>query len=80
MHAPEVPDPIRGLITSRASLILVLLFVVVFGPVFEELVFRGFLFPLLATQACRFATRRDTRVWTKRASGHAVEMNLEQIS
>ena len=48
LHAPEVPDPIRGLITSRASLLLVLLFVVVFGPVFEELVFRGFLFPLLA--------------------------------
>ncbi|MBV8841222.1 MAG: CPBP family intramembrane metalloprotease [Bryobacterales bacterium] len=48
LKAPEVKDPIRGLITTRSSLIVVLLFIVVLGPIFEELVFRGFLYPLLA--------------------------------
>ncbi len=47
-HAPEGPDPVRGLITGRASLVIVMLFAVVLGPIFEELFFRGFLFPLLA--------------------------------
>jgi uncharacterized protein len=45
--APRVPDEIRALITNRGSLIVVLLFVVALGPVFEELLFRGFLLPLL---------------------------------
>jgi len=48
LKAPQVKDPIRGLITNRASLTVVLLFLIVLGPIFEELVFRGFLFPLLA--------------------------------
>jgi uncharacterized protein len=47
MKAPQVPDQIRALITGRGSFIAVLLFVVVLGPIFEELVFRGFLLPLL---------------------------------
>jgi uncharacterized protein len=47
MKAPQVPDEIRALITGRGSLIAVLVFVVVLGPIFEELVFRGFLLPLL---------------------------------
>ncbi len=43
------PDnAIPNLITDRFSLILVMLFAVFIGPIFEELVFRGFLFPLLA--------------------------------
>jgi uncharacterized protein len=43
------PDnTIQKLITDRASLILVLVFTVFIGPVLEELVFRGFLFPVLA--------------------------------
>lgn len=47
LHTP--PDnAIPDLITNRLSLILVMLFAVVIGPVFEELVFRGFLLPLLA--------------------------------
>jgi membrane protease YdiL (CAAX protease family) len=46
--APQVKDPIGNLITSRFSLAIVMLFLVVLGPVFEELVFRGFLYPLLA--------------------------------
>ncbi len=41
-------NPIRDLITDRASLIAILIFVVLIAPIFEELVFRGFLFPLLA--------------------------------
>jgi membrane protease YdiL (CAAX protease family) len=48
LHAPDVPNQIEGLISNRASLIIVMLFVVLFGPVWEELLFRGFLFPLLA--------------------------------
>jgi membrane protease YdiL (CAAX protease family) len=47
-HAPQGPDPIRGLITGRTSLVIVMFFAVVLGPIFEELFFRGFLFPLLA--------------------------------
>lgn len=47
LHAPD-PDPIRDLITSRASLVIVMIFAVGLGPVYEELFFRGFLFPLLA--------------------------------
>jgi uncharacterized protein len=47
MKAPQVPDQIRALITGRGSFIAVLVFVVVLGPIFEELVFRGFLLPLL---------------------------------
>jgi membrane protease YdiL (CAAX protease family) len=41
-------NPIRDLITDRASLIAVLVFAVLIAPIFEELVFRGFVFPLLA--------------------------------
>jgi membrane protease YdiL (CAAX protease family) len=48
LHAPEVPDPVKGLITGRLSLFTVMAFAVVFGPIYEELFFRGFLFPLLA--------------------------------
>lgn len=48
LKAPQVKDPIRDLISDRASLVIVILFLVILGPIFEELVFRGFLFPLLA--------------------------------
>jgi len=42
------PDnTIQKLITDRLSLIVVMLFGVLIAPVFEELVFRGFLLPLL---------------------------------
>jgi membrane protease YdiL (CAAX protease family) len=47
LHAagnPAIPD----LITDRASMIAVALFGALAGPIFEELVFRGFLQPLLA--------------------------------
>jgi uncharacterized protein len=48
LRAPELPDPVKELITGRASLIIVMIFAVVLGPIYEELFFRGFLFPLLA--------------------------------
>jgi len=48
VKAPPIPSPIEDLISDRRSLFIMMLFLTVFGPVFEELVFRGFLFPLLA--------------------------------
>jgi membrane protease YdiL (CAAX protease family) len=48
LRAPEVPDPVKELITGRGSLAVVMLFAAVLGPIYEELFFRGFLFPLLA--------------------------------
>jgi membrane protease YdiL (CAAX protease family) len=48
LRAPVVPSPIEDLISDRRSLVIMMLFAVVLGPVFEELTFRGFLFPVLA--------------------------------
>lgn len=48
MRAPEVGDPIRGMITGRVSLAVVVVFGVIVAPFVEELFFRGFLFPLVA--------------------------------
>ncbi len=39
---------VQNLMTDRASMIAVMIFGALIGPVFEELVFRGFLQPLLA--------------------------------
>src|SRR5260370_7183102 len=47
MKAPTESSLIEDMITSRASLALVMFFGVVLAPFFEELMFRGFLFPLL---------------------------------
>ena len=47
LRAPEMPDPIKDLITNRLSLGIVMIFVVGLGPLYEELFFRGFLLPLL---------------------------------
>lgn len=46
----KTPDTslIEDMITSRASLAWFIVFGVVFAPIFEELLFRGFLYPLLA--------------------------------
>jgi len=51
IHTPELRDPIREMITGRASLIAVVVFGVVIAPFVEELFFRGFLFPLIARSA-----------------------------
>jgi len=48
LREPEIRSPIEDLISDRRSLVVMGLFIMVFGPVFEELTFRGFLFPLLA--------------------------------
>jgi membrane protease YdiL (CAAX protease family) len=48
LKAPPIPSPIEDLISDRRSLFIMMLFLTVIGPVFEELMFRGFLFPLLA--------------------------------
>ncbi len=47
LRAPAIPTPVEGLISGRGSLWLVAFFAVVLGPLFEELLFRGFLLPLL---------------------------------
>ncbi len=48
LRAPDVRDPIRQMITSRAALTVVILFGVLIAPFVEELIFRGFLLPVLA--------------------------------
>ncbi|MEP7351811.1 MAG: type II CAAX endopeptidase family protein [Acidobacteriota bacterium] len=47
LHAPSIPNPVARLVDGRAPMVLVGLLVVAIGPAFEELVFRGFLQPLL---------------------------------
>jgi membrane protease YdiL (CAAX protease family) len=47
LHAPNT-SAIRSLMTDRLSQSFVILFGTLAGPVFEELVFRGFLLPLFA--------------------------------
>lgn len=46
LHAPD-ETAIQNLVTDRVSRVVVMLFVAWFGPLFEELAFRGFLLPLL---------------------------------
>jgi membrane protease YdiL (CAAX protease family) len=48
LRAPEVPSPVDELVTSRASLIGVGIVAALVAPVFEELLFRGFLQPVLS--------------------------------
>ncbi|MDP8989316.1 MAG: CPBP family intramembrane metalloprotease [Acidobacteriota bacterium] len=48
LRAPSDSSQIEVLIKSRASLAAVMLFGVVLAPIFEEMLFRGFLLPLLA--------------------------------
>jgi len=47
LRTPAIPTPVESLISGPGSLFLVAFFAVVLGPVFEELLFRGFLQPLL---------------------------------
>jgi hypothetical protein len=48
LRAPFIRSPIEDMITSRASLAIVMLFGIFLAPLFEEMLFRGFLLPLLA--------------------------------
>jgi membrane protease YdiL (CAAX protease family) len=47
LRTPDTPNPIQEMIRDRTSLVLVVSFGVLAAPFFEELFFRGFLFPLL---------------------------------
>lgn len=47
LRTPDIESPLKSLLSDRASLILVGTFAATFGPLCEELVFRGFLQPLL---------------------------------
>jgi uncharacterized protein len=47
LRAPLIPNPAERLVAGQASLIAVAVFSSIAGPLFEELIFRGFLQPLL---------------------------------
>jgi uncharacterized protein len=47
IQTPETPNPMTELMEGRLSLILMAIFGITFGPLCEELAFRGFLQPLL---------------------------------
>ncbi len=47
LKTPEGPNPMTKLLADRASLVLIAVFGVTLGPLCEELIFRGFLQPLL---------------------------------
>jgi membrane protease YdiL (CAAX protease family) len=47
MHMPDTGNPLTELLQDRVSMILVAVFGITLGPLFEELAFRGFLQPLL---------------------------------
>jgi len=47
MHTPEIPLPFQQMLKDAPTTVLLGLLVVVFGPLCEELAFRGFLMPLL---------------------------------
>ena len=51
LRAPTDGSQIEILIKSRASLAAIILFGVVLAPIFEEMLFRGFLLPLLVRSA-----------------------------
>ncbi len=47
LRTPEIPLPFQQMLENRPTLILFAIFVVILGPLCEELAFRGFLMPLL---------------------------------
>lgn len=48
LRTPDIDMPIKELLRDKASVVLVGVFAVTLGPLCEELIFRGFLQPLLA--------------------------------
>ena len=48
MGVPSQPSKIEELISTRSAFTAIAIFGILFGPAFEELVFRGFIFPLVA--------------------------------
>jgi uncharacterized protein len=47
LRTPEIPLPFQQMLQDRPTIILFAIFVVILGPLCEELAFRGFLMPLL---------------------------------
>ena len=47
IHTPDTPNPMTELMEGRTSVLVMAVFGVTIGPLFEELGFRGFLQPLL---------------------------------
>ena len=47
LHTPQIEDPFLKLVSGRLSILVLGICVVALGPVFEELLFRGFVLPLL---------------------------------
>jgi membrane protease YdiL (CAAX protease family) len=47
LRTPDIPMPFRQMLGNRPTIILFSIFVVILGPLAEELAFRGFLMPLL---------------------------------
>lgn len=47
LHVPKIPSPFEHLVGGPFLTSLFVIFAVIIGPAFEELVFRGFVFPLL---------------------------------
>ena len=46
LQTPDIPTPMSKLLENRTSVLLVAIFGMTFGPLCEELIFRGFLQPL----------------------------------
>lgn len=51
LQTPNVSNPMTRMMEDRGSVILLAIFGITLGPLFEELVFRGFLQPLLVRSA-----------------------------
>ena len=46
LRTPDVPTPFRQMLDNRPTFLLFAVFVIIVGPLCEELAFRGFLMPL----------------------------------
>jgi membrane protease YdiL (CAAX protease family) len=47
LRTPEIPLPFQDMLANRPTVVMFAIFVVILGPLCEELAFRGFLMPLL---------------------------------
>jgi len=47
LHTPDLPTPMKQLLSDRSSIVLIAIFAITVGPICEELAFRGFLQPVL---------------------------------
>jgi len=55
IQTPDIDTPMKELLSSRSSLVLVAIFAITLGPICEELAFRGLLQPLLVRSFGRVA-------------------------